>query len=121
MIFTDLSCVNKDRPNLPSPFMEFPRFSIFQIMLPHHLQTAIRNLRRYKAATLANLLGLTIGFTASFLLFLYIRFEYSYDSFHLKADRIYRLACDIKTPSGAIPGYLSSTAIAPDAPMNISR
>ena len=29
----------------------------------------------------------------------YVRFELSYDSFHSKADRIYRVVADIKTPT----------------------
>jgi len=36
--------------------------------------------------------------TAFFLIFLYVRFELSYDSFHTRADRIYRLVSDVKTP-----------------------
>ena len=36
--------------------------------------------------------------TAFFLIFLYVRFELSYDSFHSKAERTYRLVSDVKTP-----------------------
>ncbi|HMI61654.1 MAG TPA: ABC transporter permease, partial [Puia sp.] len=45
-----------------------------------------------------NIIGLSVGMTAFFLIFLYVRFELSYDSFHSKADRIYRLVSDVKTP-----------------------
>jgi putative ABC transport system permease protein len=37
--------------------------------------------------------------TACLLIFLYVRFEMSYDTFHPKADRIYRVVADIKTPT----------------------
>jgi putative ABC transport system permease protein len=40
--------------------------------------------------------------TACFLIFLYVRFELSYDSFHGKADRIYRVVCDVKTPTETV-------------------
>ena len=40
--------------------------------------------------------------TACFLIFLYVRNELSYDSFHSKADRIYRLVCDVRTPTETI-------------------
>lgn len=40
--------------------------------------------------------------TACFLIFLYVHFELSYDSFHRKADRIYRVVCDIRTPTETI-------------------
>ena len=40
---------------------------------------------------------------AFFLIFLYVHFELSYDSFHKKADRIYRIVADIKTPTETLP------------------
>ena len=68
-------------------------------MLRNYLRTAFRNLWRHKAFSFLNILGLTIGMSACFLVFLYVRFELSYDNFHSKQDRIYRLVCDIKTPT----------------------
>jgi len=47
-------------------------------------------------------MGLAVGMTACFLISLYVSFELSYDSFHKKADRIYRIVADIKTPSETI-------------------
>ncbi|HEV2480933.1 MAG TPA: ABC transporter permease [Puia sp.] len=46
------------------------------------------------------MIGLTVGMTAFFLVFLYVCFELSYDSFHSKADRIYRIVSDVQTPTG---------------------
>ena len=37
--------------------------------------------------------------TACFLIFLYVRFEMSYDNISQQGDRIYRIVCDIKTPT----------------------
>ncbi len=48
-------------------------------------------------------MGLTVGMTACLLIFLYVRFELSYDRFHPKADRIYRIVADIKTPTETLP------------------
>jgi ABC-type antimicrobial peptide transport system, permease component len=59
-------------------------------------------MKKSKAFSFINILGLTVGLTASFLIFLYIRFEVSYDAFHAKADRIYRIVADIKTPTETI-------------------
>jgi putative ABC transport system permease protein len=47
-------------------------------------------------------MGLTVGMTACLLIFLYVRFELSYDKFHPKADRIYRMVTDLKTPSETV-------------------
>jgi putative ABC transport system permease protein len=71
-------------------------------MLRNYLMTAFRNLWKRRAFSLINILGLSVGMTACFLIFLYVRFELSYDSFHSKADRIYRVVCDVKTPTETI-------------------
>jgi putative ABC transport system permease protein len=68
-------------------------------MIKNYLRTALRNLWRHKGFSLLNIVGLSIGMTAFFLIFLYVRFELSYDSFHSKADRIYRVVSDVKTPT----------------------
>lgn len=60
-------------------------------MLRNYLTTALRNLRRQKTSTLLNLLGLTLGISASLVLFLLVRHHYSFDTFHSKRDRIYRV------------------------------
>jgi putative ABC transport system permease protein len=59
-------------------------------------------------------MGLTVGMTACFLIFLYIQFELSYDSFHTKADRVYRIVCDIKTPTEVIKAGGPSWAVPPN-------
>jgi len=59
-------------------------------------------------------MGLAVGMTACFLIFLYVRFELSYDSFHTKADRIYRVVADIKTPTEVINAAGPSWAVPPN-------
>ncbi|HLI93427.1 MAG TPA: ABC transporter permease, partial [Puia sp.] len=68
-------------------------------MLKNYLRVAFRNLWRHWGFSLLNVLGLTIGMSACFLIFLYVKFELSYDHFHAKADRIYRVVTDIVNPS----------------------
>ncbi len=58
-------------------------------------------------------MGLTVGMTAFFLIFLYVKFELSYDSFNTKADRIYRVVCDIKTPTETINADGPAWAVGP--------
>lgn len=69
-------------------------------MIKNYLRVAFRNLWRHKAFSLLNIVGLTVGMTAFFLIFLYVAFELSYDSFHSKADSIYRIVSDVQTPTG---------------------
>lgn len=68
-------------------------------MIKNYLRIALRNLWKHRVYSFLNILGLTIGMSACFLIFLYVRFELSYDDWHAKKDRIYRMNCDIKTPT----------------------
>ena len=71
-------------------------------MLKNYLKTAFRNLWKRRGFSVINVLGLAVGLTACFLIFLYVRFELSYDAFHSNAGRIYRIVCDVKTPSETV-------------------
>lgn len=52
---------------------------------------AWRNIRRHKAFTLINILGLSLGMAACLLLLQFVVFEWSFDRFHEKSDQIYRV------------------------------
>ncbi len=57
-------------------------------------------------------MGLAVGMTSAFLIFIYVSFEKSYDDFHSKADRIYRVVTDVKTPTETIRTGMTTTPIA---------
>ncbi|MEO9485076.1 MAG: ABC transporter permease [Ekhidna sp.] len=57
----------------------------------NNIKIAWRVLLRDKFNSVINLLGLTVGITCFLLLGLYVKQEISYDQFHTKKDRIYRL------------------------------
>lgn len=82
-------------------------------MFKNYLKVAWRNLRKHKAFSFINVLGLAVGFTACFLIFLYVRFELSYDNFHSKGNRIYRLGSDLKTPTDNMHMGITSWAFGP--------
>ncbi len=46
---------------------------------------------RYNSYSLINIIGLAIGLASFILIVLYVYDEYSYDKYHTKADRIYRI------------------------------
>lgn len=60
-------------------------------MLKNYIKIAIRNLFRNKLYSLLNIAGLAIGIACCILILLYVQDELSYDRFHEKADRIYRV------------------------------
>jgi putative ABC transport system permease protein len=63
-------------------------------MIKNYFKVSIRNLLRHKGYAFINILGLAVGIAASVLIFLYITNEMSYDKFHEKADRTYRIKAD---------------------------
>ena len=82
-------------------------------MFKNYFKIAFRNLWKHRAFSFINIMGLTVGMTACFLIFLYVRFELSYDSFHARADRIYRVVADIKTPTEVIKSAVPAWAVPP--------
>jgi putative ABC transport system permease protein len=60
-------------------------------MLQNYLTIALRTIQRQKLFTAINVLGLALGLAASLLVALYVNDEYSYERFHLNADRIVRV------------------------------
>lgn len=83
-------------------------------MFRNYLKIAFRNLWKHKAFSFINIMGLTVGLTAGFLIFLYIQFELSYDHFYSNASQVYRLTCDIKTPTETIKAGGNSWAFGPN-------
>jgi len=82
-------------------------------MIQNFFKISFRNLWKHWVFSSINILGLSIGMTACYLIFLYVNFELSYDNFHAKEDRIYRLVADIKTPTETINGNGPSWAVPP--------
>ena len=61
-------------------------------MLQNYFKIAFRNLQKNKLYSFINLTGLTLGLAVAITLFWIVRFEYSFDNYHAKADRIYRIS-----------------------------
>lgn len=61
------------------------------IMLRNYLAVALRNLWKNKFYSVINILGLAAGLACFIFIFIYVRDELSYDRYHEKADRTYRV------------------------------
>lgn len=70
-------------------------------MIKNYIKVAFRNLKRQPAYTALNVIGLTVGITSSLLILLYIFHETSFDKFHSKSDRIYRISSSITEPDNS--------------------
>jgi putative ABC transport system permease protein len=60
-------------------------------MFRNYLTTALRSLLRERTNAILNIAGLTFGIAGSVILFLIVRNGNSYDRYHSKFDRIYRV------------------------------
>lgn len=67
-------------------------------MLKNLLKTAFRHILKHPGYSFLNILGLTLGITSAIFLIIYVSDEVSYDRYHAKADRIYRVSSTIKEP-----------------------
>jgi len=60
-------------------------------MLKNYFKIAIRNLYNNKVYSFINIFGLAVGIACSLLIGLFVYNEWSFDTFHTKSDRIYRV------------------------------
>ncbi|MHA7102007.1 ABC transporter permease [Roseivirga pacifica] len=60
-------------------------------MFRNYLKTALRSLRKNKSYSLLNILGLASGMLVFMLITRYVTYELSYDGYHEKKDRIFRV------------------------------
>lgn len=67
-------------------------------MLKNYLKIAWRNLVKEKSFTATNLLGLSLAFAASIMLFLTADFHFSYDDFQVNKNDIYKVYRKVNRP-----------------------
>src|SRR3954447_22150262 len=60
-------------------------------MLKNYFKTAFRNITRNRTYTFINIAGLAVGIAVCVMIFVIIQFQTSFDNFHAKKDRIYRV------------------------------
>jgi len=86
-------------------------------MIKNYFKIAWRNLWRHKLFTLINIIGLSIGISAALVIYLIVRFDFTFDKFHQDSDRIYRVVTDYtffgepsnnRGVSGALPGAVKN-------------
>ncbi|MFD2968207.1 ABC transporter permease [Sphingobacterium bambusae] len=69
-------------------------------MITNYIKIAWRNLLKNNGYSSINILGLAIGLACCLLVVLYIQDELSFDHYHTKKDRIYRVVHDWKEKNG---------------------
>jgi putative ABC transport system permease protein len=80
--------------------------SPLMIMWRNYILTAFRNISRNAVYSVINLAGLTVGLVCSMLIFQYVIFEHSADTFHENFDNLHRVAVRAST-AGDTPETIS--------------
>ena len=60
-------------------------------MFKNYFKTAFRSLSRNRNYTIINIAGLAVGIAVCMMIFIIIQFQTSFDDFHAKKDRVYRV------------------------------
>lgn len=64
----------------------------YRMIIKNYLTIISRNMIRKKVITIINIAGMTLALTLSMVIYSYVVHERSYDRFHEKSDRIYRMS-----------------------------
>jgi putative ABC transport system permease protein len=67
-------------------------------MIKNLITTAFRHILKNPGYSILNILGLSLGIASALFLIIYVSDEISYDRYHEKADRIYRVSSKITEP-----------------------
>lgn len=82
-------------------------------MIRNYIKVAFRNLWKNKGYSAINIIGLAVGLATCLLILLYVWDELSYDRFHEKAARIYRVDSDIRFGGTEMTLAVSSDPMGP--------
>ncbi|SDB48845.1 putative ABC transport system permease protein [Flavobacteriaceae bacterium MAR_2010_188] len=88
-------------------------------MFRNYFKIAVRNLLRHKGYTTIKILGLSVGVMCCILIMLFVNSEWSYDKFHTKADRLFRVWQDEKYEDQRFVNSITPLIMAPTLEENI--
>ena len=90
-------------------------------MIWSYTKIAFRNLIRYRSFSLINILGLSIGLSASLLIALWVFDELSYDKFNEKSEQIYRIERHINFDGKIFDVPVTGAIYAPTIKKDVSQ
>jgi len=82
------------------------------VMFKNYIKIAFRNVMKHRAYAAINIIGLALGMSSCILIVSYILYELSYEQFHDKADRIYRLGLRANMGGEVISAAMSNAPTA---------
>ena len=86
-----------------------PKWSLEKLnrnyMFKNYFKIARRNLTRNKSYAAINVTGLAVGIAVCMVIFIIIQFQTSFDTFHAKKDRTYRMLTEFQYENGGNISY----------------
>ncbi|MGD1889137.1 MAG: ABC transporter permease [Cyclobacteriaceae bacterium] len=92
--------------------LKYPQALNHMAMYKNYFKVGIRNILKYKTFSFINIFGLAVAMSVCMLIILMLADQKSYDQFHTKKDRIYRVllnALNNKRPAATNPFPLNAT------------
>ncbi|MEZ2335735.1 ABC transporter permease [Mucilaginibacter sp. RCC_168] len=71
-------------------------------MIRNYFKIAWRNLRKHKFYTLINIFGLSLGIGCSIILFQFITYHLSFDTYHHDAKQLYKVVTELHLDDGSV-------------------
>ncbi len=107
------------RPSLAKKIIDIQKLNYLS-MIVHNFTITFRGFRRHKSSFLINLIGLSTGFAAAILVFLWVYDEWSVDKFNKADDRLYRVMANFQLSDRIVTWHYTSgrlsTSLAEDFP-----
>ncbi|MBK6282613.1 MAG: hypothetical protein IPF54_08055 [Draconibacterium sp.] len=82
-------------------------------MIKNILKQSLRSLKKQKGYVFINIMGLSIGLACSLIITLFVIHQLSYDNYHEKKDRIFRLVLDGKIGEQEVLASYTASVIGP--------
>ena len=79
-------------------------------MIRNYLKVALRSIFRNKLTAFINISGLALAMACAMLIYLFIVDEISYEKYHSKAERMYRITRSFHSPEGETSLHLANVA-----------
>jgi putative ABC transport system permease protein len=76
-------------------------------MLYNYFKVTLRNIWRSKVNSIINILGLAVGIACAILIVLFVKDEVTFDQFHSKIDRLFRVTTTMSRDGDGNPGGMT--------------
>lgn len=99
------------RPSLFKKIVDLHKLNYLS-MIAHNFTITFRGFRRHKSSFLINLIGLSTGFAAAILVFLWVHDERTVDKFNAQDERLYRVMANFQLSDRIVTWYYTSGKLA---------